>query len=59
MSSSVHDHPDLGPPQLIELADRVFAYWQPDGSCFADFTIWHGSYTGRWLGTGLGGGTHP
>ena len=32
MSSSAHDHPELGPPQLMEVADRVFAYIQPDGS---------------------------
>jgi hypothetical protein len=32
MSSSGHDHPGLGPPSLIEVADRVFAYIQPDGS---------------------------
>lgn len=25
MSSSAHDHPELGPPQLSEPADRVFA----------------------------------
>ncbi|MCW2855307.1 MAG: fold metallo-hydrolase [Marmoricola sp.] len=32
MSSSSHDHPELGPPSLVEVADRVFAYLQPDGS---------------------------
>ena len=32
MSSSAHDHPELGAPQLMEVADRVFAYIQPDGS---------------------------
>jgi cyclase len=32
MSSSRHEHPELGPPSLIEVADRVFAYVQPDGS---------------------------
>ncbi len=38
MSSSVHDHPDLGSPQLIEVADRVFAYCQPDGSWWINNT---------------------
>jgi cyclase len=32
MSSSSHDHPELGPAQLVEVADRVFTYLQPDGS---------------------------
>src|SRR5882757_1487814 len=32
MSSSRHEHPELGPPRLVEVADRVFAYIQPDGS---------------------------
>jgi cyclase len=32
MSSSGHDHPELGPSYLLEVADRVFAYVQPDGS---------------------------
>ncbi|HEY2312874.1 MAG TPA: MBL fold metallo-hydrolase [Streptosporangiaceae bacterium] len=38
MSSSAHDHPALGPPQLIEVADRVFAYLQPDGSWWINNT---------------------
>jgi cyclase len=38
MSSSNHDHPLLGPPQLIEVADRVFAYVQPDGSWWINNT---------------------
>jgi cyclase len=32
MSASLHDHPDLGPGALVEVAERVFAYVQPDGS---------------------------
>ncbi len=38
MSSSAHDHPELGPPQVIEVADRVFAYIQPDGSWWINNT---------------------
>ncbi len=38
MSSTVHDHPELGPPQLVEVADRVFAYIQPDGSWWINNT---------------------
>jgi cyclase len=38
MSSSAHDHPELGPPQLIEVADRVYAYIQPDGSWWINNT---------------------
>ena len=38
MSASAHDHPELGPPQLIEVADRVFAYIQPDGSWYINNT---------------------
>jgi cyclase len=38
VSSSVHDQQDLGPPQLIEVADRVFAYCQPDGSWWINNT---------------------
>jgi hypothetical protein len=32
MSSPARDHPGLGPAELHEVADRVFAYVQPDGS---------------------------
>jgi cyclase len=32
--SSTHDHPQLGPARLVEVADRVFAYIQPDGSWY-------------------------
>ena len=38
MSSSRHDHPGLGPPQLIEVGDGVFAYIQPDGSWYINNT---------------------
>ena len=38
MSSSASDHPELGPPQLIEVADRVFAYVQPDGTWWINNT---------------------
>jgi cyclase len=38
MSTSNHDHPDLGPAQLIEVADRTFAYVQPDGSWWINNT---------------------
>ncbi len=38
MSASPHEHPQLGPPQLIEVADRVFAYIQPDGSWYINNT---------------------
>src|SRR5277367_3610567 len=38
MSSSAHDHPELGPTQLIEVADRVYAYIQPDGSWWINNT---------------------
>lgn len=38
MSSSGHEHAELGPPELIEVADRVFAYVQPDGSWFINNT---------------------
>jgi cyclase len=44
MSSSRHDHPELGPPELIEVADGVFAYIQPDGSWYINNT---GFVTGR------------
>jgi len=32
MSTSHAEHPGLGPPQVHEVADGVFAYVQPDGS---------------------------
>ena len=38
MSASGHDHPELGPPELIEVADGVFAYVQPDGSWYINNT---------------------
>ena len=38
MSSSTHDHPELGPAQLVEVADQVFAYIQPDGSWYINNT---------------------
>ena len=38
MSASRHDHPELGPPQLTELGDGVFAYIQPDGSWYINNT---------------------
>ena len=38
MSASRHEHPELGPPELIEVADRVFAYVQPDGSWYINNT---------------------
>ena len=38
MSASRHDHPELGPAQLVEVADRVFAYIQPDGSWYINNT---------------------
>jgi cyclase len=28
------EHPELAPPRLVEVADRVFAYIQPDGSWY-------------------------
>ena len=31
MSASPHNHPELGPAELVEVADRVYAYVQPDG----------------------------
>ncbi len=34
MSASPHEHQELGPPELFEVADGVFAYVQPDGSWF-------------------------
>ena len=38
MSSSGHDHPGLGLPRLVEIADGVFAYIQPDGSWYINNT---------------------
>ena len=38
MSASHHDHPELGPAHLVEVADRVFAYVQPDGSWYINNT---------------------
>lgn len=38
MSSSAHPHADLGPAELIEVADRVYAYVQPDGSWWINNT---------------------
>ncbi len=38
MSSSSHDHPSFGPAELVEVADGVFAYIQPDGSWYINNT---------------------
>jgi cyclase len=38
MSASSHEHPELGPAELIEVADRVFAYVQPDGTWYINNT---------------------
>jgi cyclase len=38
VSASNHDHPELGPAQLVEVADKVFAYIQPDGSWYINNT---------------------
>ena len=38
MSRSSHDHPELGPAELIEVGDGVFAYVQPDGSWYINNT---------------------
>jgi cyclase len=38
MSSSRHDHPDLPPPWVSEVADGIFAYVQPDGSWWINNT---------------------
>ena len=38
MSSSGHDRLGLGPPRVVEVADRVFAYIQPDGSWWINNT---------------------
>jgi cyclase len=38
MSASNRDHPELAPAELVEVADRVFAYIQPDGSWYINNT---------------------
>ena len=38
MSAAAPDHPGLGPAELIEIADRVYAYVQPDGSWYINNT---------------------
>jgi cyclase len=38
MSASSHDHPGIGPAQLVEVAERTFAYIQPDGSWWINNT---------------------
>ncbi|GAB2456689.1 MBL fold metallo-hydrolase [Jatrophihabitans fulvus] len=38
MSTSLHDHPELGPAELVEVADGVFGYIQPDGSWYINNT---------------------
>ena len=38
MSSSPHPTAELGPAELVEVADRVFAYVQPDGSWWINNT---------------------
>src|ERR1700722_14071449 len=38
MSTSSHDHPGIGPAELVEVADRTFAYIQPDGSWWINNT---------------------
>jgi cyclase len=38
MSSSGHEHPELGPAELVEVGDGVFAYIQPDGSWYINNT---------------------
>ena len=38
MSSINRDHPEVGPAQLVEVADRVYAYLQPDGSWWINNT---------------------
>ncbi len=35
---AMHSHTELGPGQLLEVADRVFAYIQPDGSWYINNT---------------------
>jgi cyclase len=38
MSSTLHAHAPVGPAELVEVADRVFAYIQPDGSWWINNT---------------------
>jgi hypothetical protein len=38
MSFSGHEHPELGPAELAEVGDGVFAYIQPDGSWYINNT---------------------
>lgn len=38
MITSNREHPELGPARLVEVADRVFAYIQPDGSWYINNT---------------------
>ena len=38
MSYSGHEHPELGPAELVEVGDGVFAYIQPDGSWYINNT---------------------
>jgi cyclase len=38
VSTDHHDHPELGPAELTEVADGVFAYIQPDGSWWINNT---------------------
>lgn len=38
MSSSLHDHAELSPPHVEEIAEDVFAYVQPDGGWFINNT---------------------
>jgi cyclase len=38
VSSSSHDHPEIGPARLIEVADKTYAYVQPDGSWWINNT---------------------
>ena len=38
MSTSRHDHPELPPPRIEEVAPGVFGYIQPDGSWFINNT---------------------
>lgn len=38
MSSSLHNYPDLSAAKLVEVADQVFGYIQPDGSWYINNT---------------------
>jgi cyclase len=38
VSASQHEHEELGPPELLEVGEKVFAYIQPDGSWFINNT---------------------